>query len=112
MKEPYGEGVASHSDPESCDVDRKVGGEALTGARVGWVSSREILTQLQGADAVRACGRQHHGRRHRKTFVDPARSKTPRTHGTSSRGSREIPRPVTEDSAVARTVNPLGARRS
>ena len=50
MKESHGEGVATHTDPESCAGDRKVSGEALTGARAGWVSSREIPL-LQGADA-------------------------------------------------------------
>lgn len=43
MKEPDGEGVASHTDSESCDGVRKGVGEALTGARVGRVLSREIL---------------------------------------------------------------------
>ncbi len=31
MKEPYGEGVASRTGPESCVAVRKDGGEALTG---------------------------------------------------------------------------------
>ena len=56
MKESYGEGVASHTGPESCVVARKGGGEALTGERAGRVLSREIhaLSQstLRGADAV------------------------------------------------------------
>ncbi|PYU58961.1 MAG: hypothetical protein DMG55_14770 [Acidobacteria bacterium] len=42
MKEPYGEGVASHTDPESCVVSREAGREALTGAHVDGVLSREI----------------------------------------------------------------------
>ena len=41
MKEPYGEGVASHTGPESCVDGRKAIGEALTGVRAGWVLSRE-----------------------------------------------------------------------
>ncbi len=36
------EGVATHDDPESCADDRKGVGEALTGARAGWLLSREI----------------------------------------------------------------------
>ena len=36
MKEPYGEGVASHTDPESCVVSREAGREA------DGVLSREI----------------------------------------------------------------------
>ena len=42
MKEPYGEGVASHTGPESCVVAREGRGEALTGAHAGRVLSREI----------------------------------------------------------------------
>ena len=41
MKEPYGEGVATHIGPESCVVVREGGGEALTGVRAGRVLSRE-----------------------------------------------------------------------
>jgi len=42
MKESYAEGVANHGDPESCVGPRKESGEVLTGARAGWVLSREI----------------------------------------------------------------------
>jgi RNA-directed DNA polymerase len=42
MKEPYGEGVANHADPESCGTDREVRTEALTGAHAGMVLSSEI----------------------------------------------------------------------
>jgi RNA-directed DNA polymerase len=41
MKESYGEGVATHTDPESCGAVREDGVEALTGARAGRVLSRE-----------------------------------------------------------------------
>ena len=51
MKEPYGEGLASHTDPESCVVSREAGCEALTGAHVGRVLSREMLGN-QDANAV------------------------------------------------------------
>ena len=30
MKQPYGEGLASHTDPEPCVVSREAGHEALT----------------------------------------------------------------------------------
>lgn len=50
MKESYGEGLASHPDPESCGLIREGGVEALTGARAGWPSSHEITGTLQGAD--------------------------------------------------------------
>lgn len=42
MKESYGEGVATHTEPESCAVSREGSDEALTGVPAGWVLSREI----------------------------------------------------------------------
>jgi RNA-directed DNA polymerase len=42
MRESYGEGVAHHTGPESCAVDRKVKGEALTWVRTGQPLSGEI----------------------------------------------------------------------
>ncbi len=42
MKEPYGEGLATQTDPESCVGVREGVVEALTGAHAGWVLSREI----------------------------------------------------------------------
>ena len=42
MKEPYGEGVANHADPESCGASREGRSEALTGAHAGMVLSSEI----------------------------------------------------------------------
>ncbi len=43
MKEPYGEGVASHTGPESCGRGSNGTAEALIGVRTGQVLSREIL---------------------------------------------------------------------
>jgi RNA-directed DNA polymerase len=43
MQESYDKGVAIHVGPELCVVSRKVGGEALVGARAGRVSSPEII---------------------------------------------------------------------
>jgi len=52
MKEPYGEGLASHTGSESCAWNsRKAAREALTGAQVGRVLSREMYAN-QSADAV------------------------------------------------------------
>ena len=42
MRVPYDEGPATHVGPESCTVVGNDGSEALTGERVGRVSSREI----------------------------------------------------------------------
>ena len=50
MKVHCGEGVAIHTDPESCVGDPRGRGEALTGERIGQPLSRESL--LRGADAV------------------------------------------------------------
>jgi hypothetical protein len=91
MKESYGEGLATHTGPESCGAAREGGDEALTGERAGRVFSR--VTQLRDADAVRRGGRQHPGRRYRKAPGSPARSETPRTYGNASHGNREIPCP-------------------
>ena len=61
MKESYVEGLATHGDPESCVGIRKGAGEALTGAHVGEVLSREIKsigvpTLLSGAEGNIAGG--------------------------------------------------------
>jgi len=47
MQESYGEGVATHTGPELCVVDREVGDEALVGVRAGRAFSPEIT--LSGA---------------------------------------------------------------
>jgi hypothetical protein len=47
----YGEGLANHTDPESCAVYREVCGEALTGERAGQPLSRETIL-IQDVDAV------------------------------------------------------------
>ena len=90
MKELHGEGVATHTGPESCGVVRKDGVEALTGVRAGRVLSRES-SFLRGADAVRRSGRPDPGHRYRKMLRDPARSQTPGTYGNTLRGNRENP---------------------
>ena len=41
MKESYGEGLATHTGPESCGAAREGGDEAWTGERAGRVFSRE-----------------------------------------------------------------------
>ena len=89
MKESYGEGLATHTDPESCGAACEGHVEALTGVGAGRVFSRETHI-LQGADAVRSSGRLHPRRRHRETRRDPARSETPCTYGDTSHENREI----------------------
>ncbi len=41
MKEPYGKGLVTHTDPESCAGRGNMAGEALTGAHAGRVFSSE-----------------------------------------------------------------------
>ena len=57
MKEPYTEELATHGGPESCVGVREGIGEALTGARVGEVSTREIIPL--GRRRGNGLGRQH-----------------------------------------------------
>ena len=82
MKESYGEGVATHTGPESCVAVREGGGEALTGVRAGRVLSREIMIDFgvptlsekrkatpgappsRGAPGPRAVGDPVHVRKH------------------------------------------------
>ena len=110
MKESYGEGVATHTAPESCGAARKDSVEALTGVRAGRVLSREN-TFLRDADAVGESGRQHQARRYREKRLGPARSETPCTHGCTSRGSREVPCSPAADGAAGRVGKFKDVRR-
>ena len=110
MKESYGEGLATHADPESCGAACKDRVEALTGARAGRVFSRERHF-LRGADAVRRSGRLHLARRYHETRRDPARSETPCTYGDTSHENREVPWVPTAMAAVGRVGKSMDARR-
>ena len=90
MKESHGEGIATHTGPESCGAAREGGVEALTGVRAGRVLSRERKI-LWDADAVGESGRPHPVHRYREVPWSPARSETPSTHGNTSHENREIP---------------------
>ena len=109
MKESYGEGLATHADPESCGAARE-GSEALTGVRAGRVLSRE-RTSLRDADAVGESGRPHLEHRYREMLQGPARSETPSTYGNTMRGSREIPGSPVADKAAGRAVKSKDTRR-
>jgi hypothetical protein len=110
MKESYGEGLATHTGPESCGVARKGGVEALTGVRAGRVFSRERMF-LRGADAVRRSGRPHPARRYRETRRSPARSETPCTHGNTSHENREVLCLPATDGAAGRVGKSKDVRR-
>jgi RNA-directed DNA polymerase len=110
MQESYGEGLATHTGPESCVGARKGDGEALTGGRIGRVLSRETKI-LRDADAVEVRGRPHPGRRHRKTLWSPARSETPCMSGHTSRENRESPWSPVVDGTAGRIGKSKDLRR-
>ena len=115
MKESYGEGLATHTGPESCGANREGGDEALTGVRAGRVLSRERnlcpRADLRGADAVEEGGRLHPGHRYREMPGDPARSETPRMYGNTSRENREIPCPPATNGVAGRVGKSKDTRR-
>jgi hypothetical protein len=101
MKEPYGEGLASHTDPESWWCGREAALQALTGARAGRLLSREETSS--------GCRRRDKGRKatlllpqDARQYEGPARSKNPSTLGTSLRENRESPRSPIENGAMGR----------
>ena len=110
MKEPHGEGVATHTGPESCVTVREDGCEALTGERAGRVFSCE-RTSLRDADAVEEGGRPHPARRYRKTRWSPARSETPSMPGHTSRENRESPWLPVVDGTAGRIGKSKDVRR-
>ena len=111
MKEPYGEGVATHSGPESCAVVRKGHGEALTGVRLGWVWSREIVDMVRGADALAGSGRLYPAHRYREMRRSFARPETPGMGGNTAHGNREIPSLSAAEGAADRIGKSKDARR-
>jgi RNA-directed DNA polymerase len=110
MKESYGEGVATHTGPESCGAAREGGDEAWTGERAGRVLSR-VSTLLRDADAVGLSGRPHPVHRYRQVPRGPARSETPCTYGSISHGNREVPCPPGAVRALGRVGKSKDVRR-
>jgi hypothetical protein len=110
MKESYGEGLATHADPESCGAVRKHRVEALTGGRAGRVFSRERRL-LRDADAVGESGRHHREHRYREMLSSPARAETPCTYGHASGGSREVPWWPAADGVAGRVGKSKDIRR-
>jgi hypothetical protein len=76
------EGLAIHTDPESCAGSREGAGEALTGACTGGVSSG-VSYIVRGADAVVACRRQQAVVRFCEDLSHPASSLDPQHVRTS-----------------------------
>src|SRR5271169_5342366 len=90
MEESHECDVATHIGPESCGAAREGGVEALTRECAGRVFSC-VRQTLPDADAVGESGRPHPVHRYREVQRSPARSQTPCTYGSTSRGNREIP---------------------
>ena len=110
MKKSYGEGLATHTGPESCGAARKGSDEALTGECRGRVFSR-VRILLRDADAVRRSGRLHPGHRDREVPQSPARSETPCPYRSISYGNREIPWPPGAVRAPGRVGKSKDTRR-
>jgi hypothetical protein len=55
MKEPRSEGVANHTDPESCGESREGLAEALTGESTGREIEPGKKSKLRDADALMTC---------------------------------------------------------
>jgi hypothetical protein len=109
MKESYGEGLATHTGPESCATACEGRSEALTGVRAGRVFS--CVRTLRDADAVRRSGRQHPLHRYREVQWSPAQSETPCTYGNTSHENREIPCPPEMDGISGRVGKSKDVRR-
>ena len=108
MEVRYREGLATHSDLESCAGVCEGTGEALTGVDVSRVLSREIDPNTSGCLRYEARrGATSDVPLKREVHLDPARSETPSVHLSTSYGRREIPWLTMK---VVRTRNPKGAR--
>lgn len=89
MKESHGEGLASHTDPESCVCRREAAGEALTGAHADQPLSCEIKVSGTPTLSSQAEGNTECGAT-RESHSGLAQSETLCMRGNSLRGNREI----------------------
>ena len=96
--------------PESCAGGGNDAGEALTGARAGRVWSSE-KADIWGADVLGTGGRQHLVHRDREMGWDPAESKTPSMHGSTSYRTWEIPCLPARDGVAGRIGKSSDVRR-
>ena len=72
MKESHNKkGRAIHVGPESCEGDREVALEALTGEDAGRAIEPRNQDKLRGADAVMASGRPHANGTPRRESIRP-----------------------------------------
>jgi hypothetical protein len=110
MKESYECEVATRIGPESCGAAREGGVESLIRECAGRVFSR-VSPTLRDADAVGEGGRHCPVHRYREVYGNPARSETPSTYGSTSRGNREIPGSPRAAVALGRIGKSKDARR-
>jgi RNA-directed DNA polymerase len=117
MKESHGEGVATHTGPESCVGTREGADEALTGEDASRVLSREIGALVRkhwvvpDAPAVGIREEPYLMRRYRETHWDPAWSETPREQGHTLYGNRESSRLPARSVSAGRIGKSKDARR-
>jgi len=90
MKEPYSEGLASHTGSESCAGAREGTGEALTGVHAGQVLSCDIQSSRTPTLLSEAEGNTDSSAM-RELPTGPAQSETLSMCGNSLRGNREVP---------------------
>ncbi len=102
MKEPYGEGLASRTGPESCAGGREAAGEALTGVHADQPLSSEIKSSGTPTQLIHAEGNIEHDDT-RESYSSPAESKTLCMRGNSLHGNREIPSVPFADGAMGRS---------
>ena len=110
MKESYGEGVATHTGPESCVGVREGACEALTGVRAGQPLSREI-NRILGAHGVGLSEGNTEGTvmaRCSPTLRGQRPCACTETHHTGSGRSHDWPG---DDGCPVRAVNLKGAIR-
>jgi len=82
----------------------------LTGVRAGWVLSSE-RADVWGADALGTGGRQHLVHRYCEMDWNPAESKTPSMHGSTSCRTWEIPWSPVRDGVAGRIGKSEDVRR-
>ena len=101
MKEPYIEGLATHDDPESCGCIPQGSSRSVDRGTCGLgIEPRNRASQ--GADGVTLTGRRNEQAQERESLLDPARSETPRTHGSLRTRNWEILGSPAEDGTAGR----------
>ena len=88
MKEPYGEELATHSDPESCVGPPQDGRRSVDrGTRGPGIEPRNVL--VWGADVVVLAEGNTRTAANARRILGPTGSETLRTRGNSLHGNRE-----------------------